>query len=62
MLRMVSNWTSRGLGLLLMLSAFAGVAQAQIGHVPEIDPASAASALGLLAGVGLLAHDKFRRK
>jgi hypothetical protein len=47
------------LGLVLMLSGIGSVAAAQV--VPEIDPASAASAIALLAGAALMARDKFRQ-
>jgi hypothetical protein len=50
---------SRSLGLLLMLSGMSGVAMAVV--APEVDPASATSALALLVGAAMLARDRFRR-
>ena len=60
MLRSLVRFASRALGLLLVLSGFGGIALAVA--VPEINPASASSAVALLAGAALLAHDKFRRQ
>ena len=60
MSRSLLRFASRSLGLLLMLSGMSSVAFASA--VPEIDPASATSALALLAGAALLARDKFRRQ
>lgn len=59
MLRVTIRFASRVLGLLLILSGISGVASAGV-VVPEIDPASAASAIALLSGVALMARDKFR--
>jgi hypothetical protein len=47
--------------LLLMLSGMSSLAMA-IPVGPEVDPASATSALALLVGAALLARDKFRRQ
>jgi hypothetical protein len=58
--RSLLRFASRSLGLLLILSGMSSVAMA-IPATPEIDPASATSALAMLAGAALLARDKFRR-
>jgi hypothetical protein len=47
----------KGVGLLLILSAFSPVAQA--GFTPEIDPGSMVSALTLCAGGMMLMVDRF---
>ena len=60
MVRVAIVYVSRTLGLLLMLSGVGSVAAAAT-SVPEVDPASASSALALLAGTYLLARDKFRQ-
>ena len=57
--RSLLRLASRSLGLLLLLSGMSGVASAVA--VPEVDPASATSALALLVGAAMLARDKFRR-
>ncbi len=49
-------------GLFLLVSGMASVAFAQTGAAPEIDPASAASAVAILAGAALLARDKMLRR
>jgi hypothetical protein len=58
--RSLLRFASRSLGLLLILSGMSSVAMAAV--VPEVDPASASSALALLVGAALLARDKFRRQ
>jgi hypothetical protein len=50
------------MGLLLILSGMSSVAMAIPVSTPEVDPASATSALALLVGAVLLARDKFRRQ
>ena len=62
MLRATIGFACRTLGLLLMLSGLAGVALAGVppDDVPEIDPASAYSAIALLLGAALIARDKLR--
>jgi hypothetical protein len=52
---------SRCLGLGLLVSGMSGIAFA-IPIAPEVDPASATSAIALLAGAALLARDKFLRR
>jgi hypothetical protein len=59
--RSLLRFASRSLGLLLMLSGMSSLAMA-IPVGPEVDPASATSALALLVGAALLARDKFRRQ
>ena len=59
MLCSLMNGVCRTLALALIVTAMASPAMAAV--VPEIDPASGASALALLAGVVLLARDKFLR-
>jgi hypothetical protein len=61
MIRKVCGFAGGMLGLLLVLSATAGVAHAQQ-RIPEIDAGSAASALTLLAGAVMLVKDKFRAR
>jgi hypothetical protein len=58
--RTMIRFTVRVMGLVLVLSGFGAPALAISG--PEIDPASASSAIALLVGAALLAHDKFRSK
>ena len=56
------NCVGRVLAFALIVTAMASATYAgNPGTVPEIDPASGASALALLAGVVLLARDKFLR-
>ena len=62
LLRSSSQWVFRGLGLGLVLLAFAGMAMARQPVVPEIDPGSATSALALLAGGVILLKDRFRTR
>lgn len=61
MLRWLIMFASRAAGLMLVLTGFGAVALA-VPAGPEIDPASASSAIALLVGVALLARDKFRRQ
>jgi hypothetical protein len=49
-------------GALVVLSAFAPVALARLDTTPEIDPASATSALTLLAGGFLMLTSRIRRR
>jgi uncharacterized protein (TIGR03382 family) len=58
MLNSIVRWSTRAAGLALIVSGMASVACAA---VPEVDPASASSALALVVGAALLARDKFRR-
>ena len=58
--RTSARFLGRLLGLLLVLSGFGDMAWAISG--PELDPASATSAVALLVGAALLAHDKFRQR
>jgi hypothetical protein len=56
-----------GFSLLFMLVAFSDTAHAALfmpttAAVPEVDPASTAAALALLAGSYFVAVSKFRRK
>ncbi len=60
MFRSLLKNSTRALGLVLLLSGLAGAAYAAV--APEIDPASASSAIAIIAGAALLAHDKFRRQ
>ncbi len=53
----MSSMIRKGVGLLLILSAFSPVAQA--GFTPEIDPGSMVSALTLCAGGMMLMVDRF---
>lgn len=56
------RFATRSMGLLLILSGLGSVAMAIPVPTPEVDPASATSALALLVGTALLARDKFRRQ
>jgi hypothetical protein len=58
--RPFARLVTRIFGLLLVLSGLGGVAWGIAG--PELDPASASSAIALLVGAALLAHDKFRQR
>jgi hypothetical protein len=60
--RSLLRFATHSLGLLLMLSGMSSLAMAIPASTPEVDPASATSALALLAGAVLLARDKFRRQ
>lgn len=60
MLRLLTKNAIRALGLVLLLSGIVNVAYAAV--APEIDPASASSAIAIIAGAALLAHDKFRQR
>jgi hypothetical protein len=61
-LRATIGFASRTLGLMLMVSGLASIALGGIieTDVPEIDPASATSAIALLVGAALIARDKLR--
>jgi hypothetical protein len=54
------RFVSRLAGLLLILTGFGDTAWAIL--VPELDAASASSAIALVVGAALLAHDKFRKR
>jgi uncharacterized protein (TIGR03382 family) len=58
----LKSMMGRCLGLLLLVSGMATVAFGQVGTTPEIDPASATSALALLTGAALLARDRYLRR
>jgi hypothetical protein len=50
------------IGLFMILVGAAGVAMASVTPVPEIDSASAASAVALLSGALLVARGRFKKK
>jgi hypothetical protein len=63
MLRRTMCLACRTLGFMLLITGLGHVAFGGIEpEVPEIDPASASSAIALLVGAALIARDKFRSR
>jgi hypothetical protein len=60
--RTLARFAIRLLGLLLIISGLGSAAWSIAEDTPELDPASASSAVALLTGAALLAHDKFRQR
>ena len=59
-IRATARFVSRLSGVMLILTGFGNIASAAV--VPELDAASASSAIALVVGAALLAHDKFRNR
>jgi hypothetical protein len=62
MLRRMMCLVCQSLGLMLIVSGLGRIAFGIEPEVPEIDPASASSAIMLLVGAALVARDKFRSR